>query len=60
VVNCSKNFDPLGTQIGETAARYIYDRAMSACVSPASRRASASFRWNGVSLRGRPNLTPRS
>ena len=45
----------------EMVLKEIYcDRATSACVSPASSRAKASCRWCGVSLRGRPNLTPRS
>src|SRR5262249_39697930 len=35
-------------------------RATSACASPAMRRCSASWRWCGVILRGRPNRTPRS
>src|SRR5215813_8426158 len=35
-------------------------RATSACASPAARRCSASWRWCGVILRGRPNRTPRS
>ncbi len=33
---------------------------MSACVSPSASLSSASCRWCGDSLRGRPNRTPRS
>ena len=33
---------------------------MSACVSPAARRASASCRWCGVILWDLPNRTPRA
>ena len=41
-------------------ASTLYDRAISASPSPELRRSMASCRWWGVTLRGRPNLTPRS